>query len=246
MNSKRERLDLDPNAGGAAYNDDDCEPEVNPDFSQRVIIDTEKLDWQSSPESGVDRKRLELIGKENQRLTTIVRFAPGSHFEAHGHDGGEEFYVLKGTFSDKSGNFHAGTYVRNPAGWTHAPWTDEGCEIFVKLRQFNPGDKERVVINTQKAEWKKLAKEGISVLPLHRHGDESVDLYRIDKDTELDLQSYPFGAELLIIEGELSHQDGIYRCGTWLRLPINTDQTLKSDNGCLFYLKTGHYPTILV
>ncbi len=87
MNTKGKPLDLDPEVDGVAYTDDDREPEVNPDFSQRVVVETARLDWQPSPEPGVERKRLELIGEENPRLTTLVRFAPGSRFERHGHDG---------------------------------------------------------------------------------------------------------------------------------------------------------------
>ena len=34
------------------------------------------------------------------RATSIVRYAPNSHFSAHTHGGGEEFFVLEGVFSD--------------------------------------------------------------------------------------------------------------------------------------------------
>ena len=53
--------------------------DLNSDFSQRVSAHTK------------DNKllMLERIGGEMARATTIVRFAPGSSFSPHTHDGGE-------------------------------------------------------------------------------------------------------------------------------------------------------------
>ena len=73
--------------------------------------------------------------------TTIVRFAPGSHFSAHTHTGGEEFIVLDGVFQDEHGDFPTGTYVRNPPTTSHTPGSEPGCTIFVKLWQFDMEDR---------------------------------------------------------------------------------------------------------
>src|SRR5690606_18261275 len=72
-------------------------------------------------------------------------YAPGSQFSRHGHPGGEEFLVLEGTFQDETGDFPTGTYVRNPPGSGHAPGSETGCTIFVKLWQFRQDDRERIV-----------------------------------------------------------------------------------------------------
>ena len=68
--------------------------ELNADFSRRVLVHSDQLDWQASPMNGVDRRMLDRIGGEVARATTIVRYAPGSRFSAHTHNGGEEFVVL--------------------------------------------------------------------------------------------------------------------------------------------------------
>ena len=68
--------------------------ELNADFTSRVVVHADQLDWQASPMKGVDRRMLDRIGGEVARATTIVRYAPGSHFSAHTHTGGEEFVVL--------------------------------------------------------------------------------------------------------------------------------------------------------
>src|SRR5262249_26047199 len=99
----------------------------NADFSQRVVIDTNAAPWQPSPSPGVERRKLDRIGGEIARATTIVRYAPGSSFSLHRHDDGEEFLVLDGVFSDEHGDYPAGTYIRNEPGSVHVPRTGPGC-----------------------------------------------------------------------------------------------------------------------
>src|SRR3977135_2686273 len=67
--------------------------------------------------------------------TSIVRYAPASHFSPHVHDGGEEFLVLDGVFQDEHGDYPAGSYVRNPPTSRHTPGSAAGCTIFVQLWQ---------------------------------------------------------------------------------------------------------------
>ena len=70
---------------------------VNADFERRTLVRFDDTDWVASPVPGVERKMLDRIGEEVARATTIVRFAPGSAFSPHTHDGGEEYLVLEGT-----------------------------------------------------------------------------------------------------------------------------------------------------
>src|SRR3546814_13833638 len=98
--------------------------EINADFDAAVGLRVDGLVWRPSPMPGVERRMLDRIGGEVARATSIVRYAPGSHFSAHRHDGGEEFIVLDGTFEDEHGDYHAGTYVRNPVGTRHTPRSD--------------------------------------------------------------------------------------------------------------------------
>jgi len=123
--------------------------EINADFSKTVTVRPGDVDWVASPLPGVDRKMLDRIGDEVARATSIVRYAPKSSFSPHTHDMGEEFLVLDGVFSDAAGDFGPGSYVRNPPGSSHAPWSEDGCTIFVKLRQFDESDLETVRIDTK-------------------------------------------------------------------------------------------------
>jgi anti-sigma factor ChrR (cupin superfamily) len=61
---------------------------LHADLSQRVVIESESLDWVDSPMVGVQRRMLERDGEEVARATSIVRYAPNSHFSAHTHGGG--------------------------------------------------------------------------------------------------------------------------------------------------------------
>ncbi|MEM9172238.1 MAG: cupin domain-containing protein, partial [Pseudomonadota bacterium] len=114
--------------------------QLNADFTKPVVIHSDDLPWIPSPLPGVDRRMLDRIGGEVARATSIVRYAPGSAFSAHTHDGGEEFFVIRGVFQDEHGDFPEGTYVRNPPTTRHVPRSDNGATIFVKLWQFDPQD----------------------------------------------------------------------------------------------------------
>jgi anti-sigma factor ChrR (cupin superfamily) len=113
---------------------------INADLSKRARVDSDMLAWVASPLAGVERRMLERDGEEVARVTSLVRYAPGSSFSQHTHSGGEEFLVLDGTFSDDYGDFPAGTYVRNPVGSKHAPHSEGGTVILVKLWWMDPDD----------------------------------------------------------------------------------------------------------
>ena len=91
--------------------------ELNADFSKRVCVHSQGLDWVQSPMPGVDRRMLDRIGNEVARATTIVRYAPASAFSSHVHTGGEEFVVLDGVFSDEHADYPAGTTPTAPVGY---------------------------------------------------------------------------------------------------------------------------------
>ncbi len=74
--------------------------EINADFSQKVVINHHDLPWIASPEFGVERRMLERQGDEVAKATSIVRYQPGSKFQMHTHEMGEEILVLDGIFSD--------------------------------------------------------------------------------------------------------------------------------------------------
>ena len=105
---------------------------LNMDFSQFASVLPKDQEWVTSPADGVSRMPLEREAAESGHTTSFVRFAPGSFFPEHTHPQGEELYVMDGVFSDETGDYPAGTYIRNPPGSRHQPYTREGCTLFVK------------------------------------------------------------------------------------------------------------------
>ena len=102
---------------------------LNADFSERLVVDSQTLDWHASPSPLVHRRLLERVGGEVARATSIVRYAPGAKFDAHRHELGEEIFVLEGMLSDEAGNYGPGTYLKNPLGSSHAPFSDNRLHL---------------------------------------------------------------------------------------------------------------------
>ena len=216
--------------------------QVNADFSARVVVLPEDYNWVASPAAGVERMMLDRVGSEVARATTIVRFAPDSYFDAHTHGGGEEFLVLEGVFSDETGDYPAGTYVRNPIGTSHTPHTKEGCTILVKLHQFAPEDTAQFHIDTRHAAFRPGMVEGLTVLPLHTAKNENVALVRWAPGTRFTPHQHWGGEEVFVLEGIFQDDHGTYPKGSWVRSPHLSRHAPWSDEGCLIYVKTGHLP----
>jgi anti-sigma factor ChrR (cupin superfamily) len=216
--------------------------QLHADPSQRVAIATADLPWLDSPSPGVRRRLLERDGDEVARATSIVRYEPGCRFPRHRHGGGEELFVLEGTFSDEHGDYPAGTYLRNPVGSAHAPFSAGGCTLLVKLRQMHPEDQRQVVIHTGKEPWLPGLVEGLSVMPLHAFGSEQVALVRWAPGTEFHWHGHPGGEEILVLEGVFEDGEGTYPQGAWLRNPPGSQHRPWSRTGCTILVKTGHLP----
>ena len=214
--------------------------ELNADFTQRVLIQSNDIPWKASPMPGVDRRMLDRIGDEVARATSIVRYAPGSKFSAHTHTGGEEFIVLDGVFQDEHGDYPAGTYVRNPPTTSHTPGADEGCTIFVKLWQFDP--KDRTQFRKEMDADLSTMSDGISGQILHKDGRETVRFIALTPGTSFE-DTQQGGTELLVISGTATEGGDKLATGAWLRLPQGAPlQITAGDAGATFWIKTGHLP----
>ncbi len=215
------------------------------DLHQRVAVDTASLPWTPSPQAGVERRMLDRRGAELARATSIVRYAPASRFEPHGHGGGEEILVLEGTFSDEHGDYAAGTYLRNPVGTSHAPFSEGGCTILVKLQQMHPADQRRLVMDTASGAWLPGLVKGLEVMPLHGFGSEHVALVRWAPGTRFQPHAHLGGEEILVLAGVFQDEHGTYPAGSWLRNPPGSVHRPWSEAGCTIWVKTGHLPTTL-
>jgi anti-sigma factor ChrR (cupin superfamily) len=215
--------------------------ELNADFSQRAVVHAATLPWIASPMAGVDRRMLDRIGEEVARATSIVRYAPDSHFSPHTHGGGEEFLVLDGVFQDEHGDYPPGSYVRNPPTTRHKPGSAPGCTIFVKLWQFDAGDRTEVRIDTGNRSFAPAAgRPGVEILPLFHDAREDVRLERwaVDANIVLDL---PGGIEVLVLDGGFEESGENFAQQSWLRLPAGARLAAKAgSSGARVWIKAGH------
>ena len=219
--------------------------ELNADFSQRAAVHAAQLPWIPSPMPGVDRHMLDRIGEEVARATSIVRYAPHSHFSPHTHGGGEEFLVLDGVFQDEHGDYPAGSYVRNPPTTRHTPGSEPGCVIFVKLWQFDPADRTEVRIETGRPAFEPArGRHGVEVMPLFQDPREDVRLERWASQAQIEL-ALPQGAEFLVLSGSFEEGGEVFREQSWLRLPAKATLRAKAGgDGCRVWIKSGHLANV--
>ncbi len=220
---------------------------INGDLSVRAVADTARMEWGASPGGSVWRKRVHLVGPpESGQVTSVVRYEPKSTFPAHDHPEGEEILVLDGVFSDEHGDWPAGNYLLNPEGFRHAPFSEPGCLLFVKLRQFSGRERRHVVVDTTTLAWQPTSRSAVTQKALYQQAGfhDSMRLERWDSHTDLGTILYERGAELFVLEGEFADEAGTYTKGCWMRLPVGAAHHPRSAGGCTLYIKTGGLPDL--
>lgn len=212
---------------------------INMDFTETVMIDTQSQDWVSSASPGVWRKPLAREAAERGHVTSVVRFDPRARLAQHDHSLGEEILVLKGTLSDEYGDYPAGSYMRSPPGFSHSSYSDQGCELFIKLHQFQPGDRQQIHVDTLHSSW--LPGVGqLQVMPLHEFNAEHTALVLWPAGDHPAQQRRWGGEEIFVVAGELIDPHGHYRAGTWMRGPSLNQHPAQVEQDTVIWLKTGH------
>lgn len=212
---------------------------LHDDYSQRVVLNHNDLPWLPSPEASVQRRMLDRRGDEVARATSVVRYKPGAQFAAHVHDRGEEIFVLEGVFSDETGDYPAGTYIMNPPGSHHTPFSETGCLLFVKLRHLGPEQQQREVVDTIRTPWLQGLVPGLRVMPLMQQGTGST-LVRWAPQTFFNPHRHYGGEEIFVVEGVFEDEHGRYPQGSWIRSPHMSQHQPFSREGCTIFVKTGH------
>lgn len=215
--------------------------DLNADFSRRACVHAARLEWRASPMPGVERRMLDRVGDEVARATSIVRYAPRSHFAPHVHGGGEEFLVLDGVFQDEHGDYPAGTYVRNPPRSAHTPGSAPGCVIFVKLWQFDPADRTPVRLDTAAMPARDVSgRPGARAIELFHDAREEVRIEAWAPDARVTLEP-DGGLEILVLDGAFADGEDSFAPQSWLRLPLHHAlHAIAGPEGARVWIKTGH------
>jgi anti-sigma factor ChrR (cupin superfamily) len=98
--------------------------------AERVVVRPQDRRWHPGLVRGLEVSALDHVGTTH---TALVRWAPGTFFSKHRHFGGEDIFVLQGTFQDEHGDYPSGSWIRSPHMSSHQPYSTSGCLIFVKV-----------------------------------------------------------------------------------------------------------------
>jgi anti-sigma factor ChrR (cupin superfamily) len=100
------------------------------DDRKETNINTKTNRWLPGMVPGLNVMPLHEHGIEH---VALVKWEANTKFNPHQHWGGEEFFVLEGTFYDEHGSYPAGSWIRSPHLSQHKPYTkDDGALIYVK------------------------------------------------------------------------------------------------------------------
>lgn len=85
-----------------------------------------KPEWEE-PAPGISCQLL-ATDKEKERVSMLVRLAPGAEYPPHRHAGREELHLLHGELMIDAKKLYPGDYIRAEADTVdHRVWTETGC-----------------------------------------------------------------------------------------------------------------------
>jgi anti-sigma factor ChrR (cupin superfamily) len=98
----------------------------------------------------------------------------------------------------------------------------------------------RAVVHTRREPWGPSPAPGVERIVLERIGDEialATSLVRFAPNASFAPHAHDRGEEILVLEGELMDEHGVYPAGTYLRNPWGTRHTPRSRVGCTLFVK---------
>ena len=214
--------------------------ELNADLTQRVVIDTTKIEWQKTDSQGVWRKPLKLVhDPKRHHETSLLRFDPGTELPTEKLTRQTEIFVLEGAISDEHGDYTPKTYLLIPPGERHAPTSIEGCVILITCGRLS-AKRQRVVIDVETQAWEPWGHRGGTRVPLHRDEEESEIVYigNMQPNAHIPDHGHPGGEEIFFLNGSMKDEFDIYRAGTWVHFPDDFRHSPSSlKDGCMLYVR---------
>ena len=102
--------------------------QMKPEDKERKAIETDKANWQER-ENGV---KILIMHEFETEKVQLIDIPAGAESPLHGHDGGEEIYVIRGKYADQFGEYGAGSWSRLPHGSEHKPVFIEDSLLWIK------------------------------------------------------------------------------------------------------------------
>ncbi|HEX2545980.1 MAG TPA: cupin domain-containing protein [Ramlibacter sp.] len=217
---------------------------VNADANAVVNIQTRDMPWEPTAHPGVSRKVMERVHDPRKgRETALLRLDAGASLPQERLEERLEFFVIEGSCSDGLGEYGRHTFVRNVPGTTITLSSKEGCTLYVKRRvPIRPTGDQRMVIDSQTAQWTPFPHRGATVLHLYRdqHGIETARLGQVHPDKKIPSHDHAMGEETLVLDGYLGDEYTKYEPGAWFRMPIGVPHApYTGAPGCLMLIREG-------
>jgi anti-sigma factor ChrR (cupin superfamily) len=99
---------------------------------------------------------------------------------------------------------------------------------------------ERVVLDTQNAEWVPSPVAGVDRIMLDRLGAEdarATSIVRFAAGSRFTPHEHPLGEEFLVLSGVFSDEHGDYPAGSYVRNPPGSRHAAYSEGGCELFVK---------
>ncbi len=83
-------------------------------------LDPATIEWQETRYPGIFIHLLWLDEGSSGDAAVLIRMDPGCSYPRHRHVREEDVLILEGSYADERGEYHAGTFLRNPAQSVHS------------------------------------------------------------------------------------------------------------------------------
>lgn len=110
--------------------------------------------------------------------------------------------------------------------------------------QINSDFDRRAVAHTSGMEWIPSPMKGVARRMLDRIGDEvarATSIVRYDPKSAFSPHVHDGGEEFIVLDGVFQDEHGDYPAGTYVRNPIGTSHTPRSDEGCIIFVKLWQF-----
>jgi len=231
---------------------------IRTDFNQEELVDTNTMEWSKGPFTGTQIKILDrIVGSDHAPcVTALCKFDAGCVTPEYMNENGDDMLVLDGTYSDDTGDYPAGMYIRDQRTSAHISRSREGCVIFAKWNWIAKTDMNSKMIKKNimdaSAEWTTAA-DGHKFQTLYKseHTGETVVIHLLEPNTSSKWHEPKAGVEAFCLDGSCSIIDSEtdmelckIKAGVWHRYSLSqAGRHLKFKAGAEGYrvmVRTGY------
>jgi len=110
--------------------------------------------------------------------------------------------------------------------------------------QINSDFNCRAMAHSQQMEWVPSPMQGVARRMLDRIGNEvarATSIVKYDPGSAFSPHTHDGGEEFIVLEGIFQDEHGDYPAGSYVRNPIGTSHTPRSDDGCTIFVKLWQF-----